>query len=55
MGRLKELACSAGIVAIDASCLIYYLEGSEFARELRNEVFQPLEQGAFHAVVSTLG
>lgn len=54
MGRLNEIASRAGIVAIDTSCLIYYFEGSQLAYQLRNEVFLPLEQGAFRAVISTL-
>ncbi|QUL98189.1 MAG: PIN domain-containing protein [Candidatus Fermentithermobacillus carboniphilus] len=54
MGKLREIASRAEIVALDTSCLIYYLEGSPLARELGSEVFLPLEQGAFRAVISTL-
>ncbi|WP_165847828.1 type II toxin-antitoxin system VapC family toxin [Ammonifex thiophilus] len=54
MGKLKDAASRAGIIALDTCCLIYYLEGSPLAHELRNEIFQPLEQGEFRAVVSTL-
>lgn len=54
MGELRDAAARAGTVALDTSCLIYYLEGSPLARELGQEIFIPLEQGAFRAVISTL-
>lgn len=54
MGKLREAASRAGTIALDTSCLIYYLEGSSLARELASEIFLPLEEGAFRAVISTL-
>uniref|UniRef100_A0A7C1FBT6 Ribonuclease VapC n=1 Tax=Ammonifex degensii TaxID=42838 RepID=A0A7C1FBT6_9THEO len=54
MGKLKDAASRAGMVALDTSCLVYYLEGNPLARELGNEIFRPLEQGAFRAVIATL-
>jgi len=54
LGKLKDVASRAKVIALDTSCLIYYLEGNPLARELGNEIFRPLEQGAFRAVISTL-
>ena len=54
MGKLSAALHGHAVVAIDTNCFIYYLEGGPSARELKEDLFLPLEQGRFRAVTSAL-
>jgi len=54
VGGLNEALRGYEVVAIDTDCFIYYLEGGMWAKELKDNLFLPLEEGSFRAVASVL-
>lgn len=54
MGKLKQALQGHRVIALDTNCFIYYLEAGNWAEELKDMLFAPLEQGKFRAVTSVL-
>ncbi|QGP92727.1 PIN domain protein [Neomoorella glycerini] len=54
MGKIKEITTGHQVIALDTNCFIYMLQADPWALVLKEELFNPLEKGAFQAVTSTL-
>lgn len=54
MGRLSQILKEHKIISIDTNCFIYMLEGGSGGRELKENLFIPLEKGELNAVTSVL-
>ena len=54
MGGLREKLTGAGVIGLDTSIFIYYLEANPNYSSLTKTVFNAMEDGIFHGITSAI-